>query len=527
MKRVLMFATALIFACGSLFVQTESASPVSFQKAVAKSPAPGTIFLYPERIPLKEGGFAVAERGMMFVPANRSDPNGSVIGIEVYRFKASKKAKPGSPPIFYLHGGPRFGGLERPLEILGTYEERWCPLTDISDVVVVGQRGIGSSKPNTIIETTTNFPLDREVTEEEAAAALREACEKERAFWEAQGIDLSGLTVVEAAADVNDVRKVLGYEKVIIWGGSFGAHWGMAIMRAYPDIVERAIMRGMEGPNHTYDHPGHIWNVYKRVAAEAEKAPELQGLIPERGLIEAAKTVINRVEKKPVKITVNDPKTGKSQDVLFTVREVRRLISGYSGGLPGWPANVITLYAGDFSKAAERAIQHQGSGYFSKAAERARHRQGSRMFRTASYYMLDHGSGITPEREAELKSDPAVEILGDINANYTITREVWGSDLGDEFRKNFETDIPTVIVHGTWDTSTPYENALELFPFFKNSKFIPVIRGPHGAIRAAMRVSEPFRKGIFHFAATGDISVLPDKVEMPPVEWIVPEFTKK
>ena len=143
MKRVLMFATALIFACGSLFVQTESASPVSFQKAVAKSPAPGTIFLYPERIPLKEGGFAVAERGMMFVPANRSDPNGSVIGIEVYRFKASKKAKPGTPPIFFLHGGPSFAGLERSLERRGTFEERWLPLLDVSDVVVVGQRGIG------------------------------------------------------------------------------------------------------------------------------------------------------------------------------------------------------------------------------------------------------------------------------------------------------------------------------------------------------------------------------------------------
>jgi pimeloyl-ACP methyl ester carboxylesterase len=511
MKRVLMISTVMIFAFGSLFVQIESADSVSFHKAVAKSPASGTIFLYPERIPLKDGGFFAVERGMMFVPVNRSDKKSAVIGIEVYRFKASGKANPGTHPIFFLHGGPSFAGLERSLERLGIFEERWLPLLDVSDVVVVGQRGIGSSKPNTIIETTMNFPLDREVTEEEVAETLRKVCEREKAFWEAQGLDLSGLTVIEAAADVNDVRKVLGYEKVIIWGGSFGSHWGMAVMRYYPEIVERAILRGMEGPNHTYDHPGHLWNVYKRVAAEAEKAPELQGLIPEGGLIEAIKTVIDRVKKKPVKVTVTDPKTGKSQDVLFSVQEAGRLARGYSGGLPGWPSNVITLYNGDFSMAAERALR----------------RQGSRRFRTASYYMLDHGSGITPEREAEMKSDPAVEILGDINSNYTMTREVWGSDLGDEFRQNFETDIPTVIVHGTWDTSTPYENALELVPYFKNSKFIPVIRGPHGAIRAAMRASEKFRKGIMHFAATGDMSRLPDKVEMPSVDWVIPEFSQK
>lgn len=511
MKRMLMITTALIFLCGSLLVQAESAGSDSFHKAAAKSPAPGTIFLYPERIPLKDGGFFAAERGMMFVPANRSDKKSAVIGIELYRFKASRKARPGTHPIFFLHGGPSFAGLERSLERPGTFEERWLPLLDVSDVVVVGQRGIGSSKPNTIIETTMNFPLDRAVTEEEVSEALREICAEEKAFWEAQGVDLSGLTVVEVAADVNDVRKALGYEKVIIWGGSFGSHWGMTVMRYYPEIVERAILRGMEGPNHTYDHPGHLWNVYKDVAAEAEKVPELQGLIPEGGLIKAIETVVERIKKKPVKVTVTDPKTREAQEVLFTVREAGSLARGYSGGLPGWPANVIALYNGDFSKAAEREVR----------------RQGSRRFSTASFYMLDHGSGITPKREAELKADPAVKILGDINLNYTMTRDIWGSDLGDEFRQNFETDIPTVIVHGTWDTSTPYENALELIPFFKNSKFIPVIRGPHGAIRAAMRASEKFRQGVMHFAATGDMSELPDKVEMPPVDWVIPELEKK
>ena len=113
-----------------------------------------------------------------------------------------------------------------------------------------------------------------------------------------------------------------------------------------------------------------------------------------------------------------------------------------------------------------------------------------------------------------------------MNWGYTAGCSVWGSDLGDEFRQNFEIDIPTVIVHGTWDTSTPYENALELVPYFKNSKFIPVTRGPHGAIRAAFRVSEQFKQGIMKFAETGDMSGLPDKVEMPPVKWVIPGQTK-
>lgn len=81
-----------------------------------------------------------------------------------------------------------------------------------------------------------------------------------------------------------------------------------------------------------------------------------------------------------------------------------------------------------------------------------------------------------------------------------------------------------MIVHGTWDTSTPHENALELVPYFKNSTFIPVIRGPHGAILAAMSTSKEFTEGIMHFAASGDTSKLPEVVEMPPVEWKVPKI---
>ncbi len=89
MKRTLVIFILLVFLFGNMCTQTASENSVSFHKADAKSPSPGTIFLYPERIPLQDGGFYTAERGMMFVPANRSDKKSSVLEIEIYRFKAS------------------------------------------------------------------------------------------------------------------------------------------------------------------------------------------------------------------------------------------------------------------------------------------------------------------------------------------------------------------------------------------------------------------------------------------------------
>ena len=86
---------------------------------------------------------------------------------------------------------------------------------------------------------------------------------------------------------------------------------------------------------------------------------------------------------------------------------------------------------------------------------------------------------------------------------------------------NFDTNIPTVIVHGNWDTSTPYENALELQPHFKKSHFVTVEGGSHGALGEALEEDEGFRNGLFKFAATGDWSDLPEEVVLPPIRWVV------
>ena len=511
--RARLFMSILIAAIVASACTTPIAEPTresaTFDTPVAPPPAAGTMFFFPERIPLEGGGFVNAERGMYFAPVNRSVPDSAVIGVEVYRFRASPDAEPGTPPVFFLHGGPSFAGLERALEQPGTFERRWLPLTNVSDVVVVGQRGIGSSKPTTTIDVTSPSPRpDQPSDAVEAAAQLQRVLADERSFWEESGLDLRGFTVVQAAEDVNDVRQALGYDKIIIWGGSFGSHWGMSLMRLHPEIVERAILRGMEGPDHTYDHPGHLWNVYRRVAEEAEAAPELQGMIPDGGLIAAIEAVVARAAQQPFTVPVADPADGTRHEVLFDGESIKRVSRGYSGGLASWPTDVITMSRGDFSEAARRLYAQSSST--------------ERDFTTASYFMLDCGSGITPQRLAEQNADPAIALLWRMNWSYRAGCSAWDSDLGDAFRQNFETDIPTVIAHGTWDLSTPYENALELVPYFKNSTFIPVIRGPHGAIQAAMGASPEFRAGILHFAASGDASRLPDEVTMPPVQFRVP-----
>lgn len=145
--------------------------------------------------------------------------------------------------------------------------------------------------------------------------------------------------------------------------------------------------------------------------------------------------------------------------------------------------------------------------------------EGSQSYSTASEYLLDCSSGITSERLADLRADPAQTLVWE---DYTWYEEIWEVDAGDAFRSSFATDIPTAIVHGTWDFSTPVENALEVLPYFRRGKLVTVVGGTHSALGEAMNADSAFADAFWTFVRTGDVSVLPDSVLLPPVEWAVP-----
>ena len=113
-------------------------------------------------------------------------------------------------------------------------------------------------------------------------------------------------------------------------------------------------------------------------------------------------------------------------------------------------------------------------------------------------------------------------MLGDINGIYRASIPVWGVDLGDDFRKNFGTDIPTLLVHGTWDVATPLDNARELAPYFKNGKLVEIKGGSHGAFDEAVRSSSTFKQAWIQFVRTGDLSKMPDEVPLPGIRWKAP-----
>jgi hypothetical protein len=97
--------------------------------------------------------------------------------------------------------------------------------------------------------------------------------------------------------------------------------------------------------------------------------------------------------------------------------------------------------------------------------------------------LIDTSLGVTPRRAYLLRTDPAMEFLGQWDSHsYLETAGIWPSkDVGDEFRNEIENHIPVVFVEGDWDTSTPIENVLSVAPYFLNGRVLIV---EHGKLRA-------------------------------------------
>ena len=117
------------------------------------------------------GGTVTVYRGTLTVPIVRAKPESKPIAIDVWRFPAAEGADPDAPPVFQLHGGPGWPGME-PGSV--DYDREVVPLPLHQDLVIVGQRGIG---------TSTNMscdgmlaPSDPDATPEERDDALRNAC---------------------------------------------------------------------------------------------------------------------------------------------------------------------------------------------------------------------------------------------------------------------------------------------------------------------------------------------------------------
>jgi len=447
------------------------------------------------------------QRGLLTVSERHDAHNDGAIGIGFLRFVATGAAA--APPLFILPGGPAWSMRDLGDDFLAQVPifaviDR---LRQYQDVVVIEQRGYRHSIPSLDCVGLTSYEGMLRNGQDEIEAIRQTGAECHGA-WLARGADLAAFTVREAAADVDALRTALDYQEINLLGNSFGSHWAMAVMRYYPEPISTALIAGVEGPDHTFDVPSEVLGSLARLASVAEEDAALVHRIPEDGLLGALQAVIRRLENMPGGVVYSTTSDGKLVDI--NAEDIRQMARGFpyidtaeKAGL--WPAMVLELYAGNYRSAADFSLRRR---HFSPWH--------------GLFSAMDCASGASEPRRRLLTDDAARELISDINRRYLTACEIWNdADMGDDFRSGFRSGIPTVIVQGDWDISTPPENALSIRHFFTNHYYVGIQYGTHRELWATLYRNEEFLRSVQHFLSSGSFDTMPEHLVAP-----IPEFTK-
>ena len=139
-------------------------------------------------------------------------------------------AKP--DPLFVLAGGPGQAGSD----IVYLLERAFKRVRATRDIVFIDQRGTGKS--GKLGCDLREMDLLNEADQERAfVACLTEIT-----------APLQHYHTANAARDLDEVRKALGYVQVNVWGGSYGTRLGQAYARAFPQSVRSLILDSVASP---------------------------------------------------------------------------------------------------------------------------------------------------------------------------------------------------------------------------------------------------------------------------------------
>lgn len=462
--------------------------------ALASSLGAQTATFQPYAYKSSSGTTVDAELGEFQVPENRTKAGTKPITIRFVRFK-STAAKPGFP-IVYLAGGPGGSGIEA---LRGGRFAVAMALREFGDVIAYDQRGTNRSGPDMSCKEDYMIPPNEPVDRRKGGAIVNAAAKKCVERLRASGVDVDAYNTRENAADLNDLRKALGAQKLVLWGISYGTHLSIATLRYHPDAIDRVILAGIEGPDDTYKLPSDqqtLMEEIARLAAKDGKHPDLVGSIQK---------LMRELEARPKTVNLTHPQTGQSAPFTVGKLDLQAVLAGSlfaPDTFAGMPDFIARLEQGDWTALALAAApQRFGSG------------------NSAMSIAMDCASGISAARQQRIAEEAKLTLLGDaINVPFPELCAGLGiTDAGDEFRGPLVSNVKALLISGTLDGRTRPRQADELRRTMPNAEHLVIEGAGHSdplflstpkileAMKAFLR-GEPLRE---RYVAAPPVQFLP------------------
>ncbi len=394
--------------------------------------------------------------GTYEVYENRAAQRGRKIGLNIVVLPAL--GQPTAPdPLFVFIGGPGQAATEG----AAGYAQIFAPLLRTRDIVMVDQRGTGGSNPlncelNDLNEIVQAFfggdlPVDR-----------LKACRQELE----QKADLRFYTTPLAADDIDEVRAWLGYERINIYGGSYGTRAALVYLSRHPKSVRTVAIKAVAPPNYKNPlyNPRDAQRALDRLFADCAQEAACAKAFP--NLPQDFQAVLDRLSQSPVKVSVKDSVSGQTVEVALT-REV------FAGALRR------ALLDPDAQRAIPAAIRKALAGDFKNFAP------FFAPYRTVTKSLsLGMNLSVICSEDAPMMSAPEIEretkgtFLGDrmVRSVVKVCQDWPRGALPPGFYDPIRSDTPALVVSGGLDPDCPRQWGDGVAKHLPNSSHI-VIEG--------------------------------------------------
>ncbi|TDJ41011.1 MAG: alpha/beta fold hydrolase [Gammaproteobacteria bacterium] len=241
-------------------------------------------------------------------PLNPDDPDSPTISLRVAVVPALN-LQPHADPLVPLAGGPG----QSAVQFYSGYAAAFERVRSNRDILLVDQRGTGES-------ARMDCPIDDDLDEYEFDAELTIKYTQE--CLDALPYDPRYFTTSIAVQDLEAVRKALGYPTLNLYGASYGTRVAQHYARRYPDSTRTIILDGVVppqlslGPEIAIESQKAIDNIFARCTAD----PACNAAFPD--VAASFVKLRNTLSKKAVNVSVAHPVTGRVESVKFGQAEL-------------------------------------------------------------------------------------------------------------------------------------------------------------------------------------------------------------
>jgi pimeloyl-ACP methyl ester carboxylesterase len=239
---------------------------------------------------------SVGQCGWMEVAENPAEPDGRMIRIRVARIPARDRVAEPDPLVFFA-GGPGQAATETWPVVAHALRK----VNQGRDILLVDQRGTGQSNALKCPEIEVEEALATDW--DELARATREclaSLDGDPRFY----------TTTIAMHDIDAARAALGYDKVNLYGGSYGTRAAQVYLRLFPDRVRTVVLDSVVpqtlalGTEHAAKLDQALYRVLEGCDADADCAKAFPATA------EMLASLAGALQESPVELTIEHPTTG-------------------------------------------------------------------------------------------------------------------------------------------------------------------------------------------------------------------------